>query len=133
LVVFESIRYESLPLTTRSLVEESIGPVLAVQPVRSGLNSALAARVRTGDGTFFVKGLPAGHRQAWTQQREADLAAHVASVAPALVTHVVARGWDVLVFAAVEARHADYRPGSPDIAATATLLQQIATIGAPPL
>lgn len=49
------------------------------------------------------------------------------------MTHVVARGWDVLVSAAVRARHADHRPGSPDVAATATLLRQLATIPAPPI
>jgi hypothetical protein len=132
-VVFASRRYESLPLTTRSLIEESIGPVLAVEPVKSGMNYALAARVRTVDGEFFVKGLPTDPHRVWTQQREADLAAHVASVAPALVTHVVARGWDVLVFTAVKARHADYRPGSPDVATTASLLRRLATIAAPPI
>ena len=128
-----NVRYESLPLTTRSLIEESTGPALAFHPVIGVRNNALAARLRTERGEFFVKGLPVDHRWVWTQQREADLTPHVAAVAPVVVTHVVAGGWDVLVFRAVAGRHADYRPGSPDVAAVASLMQQLATIAAPPL
>ena len=40
----------------------------------------------------------------------------VQAVAPRLLWHDQAAGWDVLAFEyIVGARHADYRPGSPDL------------------
>ena len=43
---------------------------------------------------------------------------HVAPVAPRLLWHAQAAGWDLLAFDYIDdARHADYRPGSADLPA----------------
>jgi hypothetical protein len=51
-----------------------------------------------GAGTVFVKGLPLGHPGAVRQQREAAINPYVRAVAPALLWHDRAAGWDLLAF-----------------------------------
>lgn len=67
------------------MIERRSGRVLEADPVPGGLNSAIAARVRTEAETLFVKGLPAGHPRVWTQSREAAINPHVHGIAPKLV------------------------------------------------
>ncbi|MCY0931518.1 aminoglycoside phosphotransferase [Streptomyces sp. H27-H1] len=112
------------------LIEAQTGPVLAYESVGAGLNSAVAARVRTADTTVFVKGLPRDHRRVWTQQREADIAPSVHRLAPNLLWHVQEAGWDLLAFTNVNGHHADYAPGSPDLPLVADAMTRLSSITA---
>ncbi|MFC3890607.1 aminoglycoside phosphotransferase [Lentzea rhizosphaerae] len=103
-----------------------------MRTVSAGANSPLAAVFETEEGRVFVKGMPSDSRGVASQAREAAVAPHVAGVAPRLLWHLPdAAGWDLLGFEYVDGRHADYTPGSPDIAATATLLTRIGEIEYP--
>src|SRR5271167_1575169 len=59
---------------------------------------------------------------------------HVRAVAPRLLWHDQAAGWDVLAFEYIGgARHADYRPGSPDLPRVIGAMHQLAAISCPDL
>ena len=67
----------------------------------------------------------------WTQRRETEIAPYLSGVAPDRADRLVADGWDVVVFAALDGHHADYAPASSDLAAVAVLLDAIAAIRCP--
>ncbi|MEU0786884.1 aminoglycoside phosphotransferase [Streptomyces sp. NPDC006173] len=124
-------RITELPDAVRSLVEKASGPITDIGIVEAGLNSSIAARVRTGKRTLFVKGLPLDHPRAWTQNREADIAPYVRDVAPELHWHVEASGWSLLGFHYLEGAHADYTPGSSDLSAVSVTMRQLSRLRAP--
>lgn len=125
------IAYRELPDSVQEHVGAIIGPVIAADSAAEGLNSSVAARLHTPGGRYFVKALPVAHRWAWTQQREAEVAPHVATVGAALIARIVEAGWDVLVFEALEGHRADYTPGSPDLGHVARLLARIGELRCP--
>ncbi len=88
----------------------------------------------TDAGVVFIKGLRADHPGAVRQGREAIINPHVRAVAPRLLWHDQAAGWDVLAFEYIDgARHADYRPGSPDPPRVTDAMHQLAAISCPDL
>lgn len=124
--------YEDLPSIVRTRVEELTGPVRQVTAASTGLNSAVAATLHTDGEAFFIKALPSDARWVWTQQREAEIAPYVRTVSAKFVGRMAAAGWDVLLFSALEPHHhADYTPGSADLAATAALLIDLGTLACP--
>ncbi|MFJ7969655.1 aminoglycoside phosphotransferase [Streptomyces sp. NPDC096324] len=124
-------RITELPDTARALIEKASGPIIDLGTVHTGLNSSIAAVVRTRRGTLFVKGLPLDHPRVWTQEREADIAVHVHSIAPRLCWHVEADGWSLLGFEHVEGGHADYTPGSSDLPAVSASMARLTELRAP--
>lgn len=124
-------RITELPDEVRSLIEKASGRITDIGTVHAGLNSSIAARVRTGGRTQFVKGLPLDHPRVWTQQREADIAPYVRDIAPELRWHVEANGWSLLGFQYVEGGHADFTPGSSDLPAVSAAMAQLARVPAP--
>ena len=125
------IPYQHLPTTVRTQVEDITGSIIAATSVGAGLNSSVATLLHTSTGHYFVKALPCEHRWAWTQAREADIAEHVRPVAPRLHARIVAEGWDVLVFEAVNGHQADYAPGSADLPHIAALIARIGELPCP--
>lgn len=126
-------RLTDVPGDVLAAIAQISGPVLKTEPVGSGFNSEIAARIHTDSGTVFVKGLRADHPRVWTQQREADINPHVQGIAPRLLWRLQPAGWDLLGFEAVEGRHADYTPGSPDVAAVAATLRRLGGVPCPDL
>ncbi|MEY2245967.1 aminoglycoside phosphotransferase [Streptomyces sp. BF23-18] len=124
-------RITELPAEVRSLIEKASGPITGTGTVHAGLNSTIAATVRTDTDALFVKGLPLSHPRVWTQQREADVAPYVRGVAPELRWHVEADGWSLLAFQYVEGGHADFTPGSSDLPAVSAAVAQLAELRAP--
>ncbi|MEY9988055.1 hypothetical protein ABIE67_000087 [Streptomyces sp. V4I8] len=121
-----------IPADVLALIEAvQAGPVLKAETLNAGLNSEIAARVHTADGTLFVKGLRQEHCRVWTQQREADVNWYVNGIAPALTWRIQAGGWDLLAFEDVPGRHADYAPGSSDLPLVAEVIGRLSTIQAP--
>ncbi|MGP9021182.1 aminoglycoside phosphotransferase [Streptomyces sp. BR1] len=110
-----AVDFDDLPSPARTAIEAETGQILQAETISAGLNSALSVRIHTAAGAVFLKGLRTDHRWAWTQQREADINPYVTPLAPRLLFHVVADGWDVLGFEAIDGHHADYSPGSPDL------------------
>lgn len=126
-----SIAFDGLPSGARTAIESETGSILRIENVSTGLNSSLSALAHTAGGVVFLKGLRADHRWVWTQQREADINLYVAPLAPRLLFHVIADGWDVLGFEAIDGHHADYSPGSPDLPKISDALQDLASLPCP--
>lgn len=127
----DRISYWNLPPVVRNTIEETTGAVTSAAPVGAGLNSSVAAVVRTPQGRYFVKALPTDHRWVWTQAREAEIAPYLTAVAPALQARIVVQDWDVLVFEALHGSQADYTPGSADLDRVAHLLTRIGDVPCP--
>ncbi|MCQ4045765.1 aminoglycoside phosphotransferase [Streptantibioticus rubrisoli] len=125
------VLFDDLPKAVREAVEAQTGPILKVEAISAGLNSALSARVHTATRSVFLKGLPSDHRWVWTQQREASINPYVVPLAPHLLWQVETGGWNVLGFEAIDGHHADYRPDSPDLAMVAQALRQLGEIPCP--
>lgn len=109
------VDWEDMPEGVRDAVESQAGRVLKAETASEGLNCEVAASLHTLTGKAFVKGLRSDHPRVWTQRMEAMINPWVLEVAPRLLWHVQAGGWDVLGFEHVEGRHADYSPGSRDL------------------
>lgn len=125
------ITWAQLPLAARSAVFEATGPVLAARNASDGVNSAIAARLRTQQGDVFVKGVPLDHPQIRTQQREADINPLLPGSCPRLLWRVCAGGWDLLGFELLDARRADYQPGSPDLPLVVDALTELSATRTP--
>jgi hypothetical protein len=128
----QRVGWNELPLPLREAVAARTGPVRSARTVSGGFNSALAVVLDTPGGRVFVKGIRGDHRGVVTQGREALVNAVVRPVAPALLWHLPdVAGWNVLGFECVEGRHADYRPGSADVAAVVAALDALAEVPCP--
>jgi hypothetical protein len=126
--------WEQLEEPVRLAIEARTGRVRAARTVSAGLNSQLATVLDTDAGTVFVKGLRVDHPGVVRQGREAMINPFVRTVAPRLLWHDRAAGWDVLAFEYVDGvRHADYRPGSPDLPRVIDAMHRLAAIGCPDL
>ncbi|MFI6687122.1 aminoglycoside phosphotransferase [Streptomyces sp. NPDC050485] len=126
-----TVDFDDLPAAIRTAIEAKTGPILKAETISAGLNSSLSARIRTVTGAVFLKGLRTGHRWVWTQQREADINPYVTLLAPRLLFHVTADGWDILGFEAIAGHHADYSPGSPDLPKVIDAMRQLGEIPCP--
>jgi hypothetical protein len=130
--VVERIHWEDLPRGTREAIERHTGIVSSARTVSEGFNSAIAAVLTTETGSVFVKGLHREHRRRGTQDMEALINPYAARVSPRLLWRVEGE-WDVLGFEVVDGRHADYRPGSPDLAKIAGTMAELGTLRCPDL
>jgi hypothetical protein len=129
--VEQRIPWESLPGSLKQAIEARTGTITAGRTMTAGQNSPLAAVVDTPAGRVFVKGLPSEHRKVITQDREAAVAPLVAAVSPALLWHFDEAGWNVLGYQYAPGRHANYRPGSPDVSQVVELMEALSRIPAP--
>ncbi|MEU7200233.1 aminoglycoside phosphotransferase [Streptomyces sp. NPDC045470] len=126
-------RLNDVPSDVLAAIAEATGPVLKAEPLTSGFNSEIAARIHTEHGLVFVKGLRADHPRVWTQQREADINPHVQGIAPRLLWRLQPIGWDLLGFEYADGHHADYAPGSPDVPLVAATLRRLGQVPCPDL
>ncbi len=124
----ERIAWEDLADDLKSAIEKRTGPILHAQTMTAGQNSPVSAAVTTADGKTFVKGLPAGGRQAASQHREAAVAPLVRHLSPNLLWQFEDAGWHVLGYEHIDGRHADYSPGSPDPEALVPLMLALGEI-----
>lgn len=127
----QRIAWEDLPHALKQVIQARTGTITAARTMTSGQNSPLAAVLDTPTGRFFVKGLPSGHRKVITQDREAAVAPLVTAISPALLWHLDEAGWNVLGYQYAPGRHADYRPGSPDLDQIAWLMNTLSLIQVP--
>lgn len=127
----ERIQWHDLPGSLKNAISARTGPITSGHAVADGLNSPLAAVIDTATAKVFVKGLPSGHRQAKTQLREAAAAPLVGGISPELLWQFDEAGWNVLGFAHLEGRAADYRSGSPDLQLIIDLMTTLAAVEVP--
>jgi hypothetical protein len=123
--VEQRVAWNDLPEPLKAAITARTGPVTTARTMTAGQNSPLAAVVGTLAGRVFVKGIPSGHRKVISQDREAAVAPLVGAVSPALLWHFDEAGWNVLGYQYAPGRHADYRPGSPDLDLIARLMNTL--------
>ena len=114
-----------------SAIQPHTGPVTAIRRTTHGTNSDLTAVVECEKGPFFVKAVrdrPGGRRDSLLRERQ--IAPALTHLSPRLLWDVEADGWLVLGYQAVDARHADLAPGSPDLP---LVVDTVARIGRVPL
>jgi hypothetical protein len=115
----------------RDLIEKETGPITAVTELAEGRNSEISVIVHAGTEATFVKGRRAGHRWAWTQERERIINPLVRHVSAALKWSAVSDDWNLLGFECIPGEHADYCPGSPDVPKVIDALLQLQGIACP--
>lgn len=123
--------WDQLDASARALIEAHTGRVHTAHTAAAGKNSQIAVLLATDSGAVFVKGIRTDERQVVTQHREAAINPHVRAVSPRLLWHVEDAGWNLLGFEHLAGRHADYRPGSPDLGPVIDTMAKLATSTAP--
>ena len=68
-----------------------------------------------------------------TQSREAAINPYVRAIGAQLLWEAEVDAWNLLGFAYLDGRHADYRPGSPDIAKVVVTMGRLASLPCPDL
>ncbi|WP_083597969.1 phosphotransferase [Actinomadura madurae] len=101
-------------------IKAHTGSICEVEPAPAGNHADIAATVRGVGGRKFVKaarkiGPGTDGPEVRSLRWEATINPHVTEYAPRLHWTVEAGGWLVLGFEHVQARHADYTPGSTDL------------------
>lgn len=130
----QRVDWTDLDPAARDLIEGHTGPVLAAETAAEGHNSQIAAVLHTaGVGKVFVKGLRLDVRGVVTQHREAVVNPWVRPLSPALLWAAEDAGWSLLGFEHAPGRHADYRPGSPDIPLVVDAMARLARLRCPDL
>lgn len=129
----DRIHWADLPAAVRAQVEHHTGTIHAATTMSEGKNSAIAAVLDTESGRVFVKGLRVDYPRRWTQEMEALINPAVAGISPRLLLRHVGEEWDLLVFEAVDGRHANYEPGSPDLPLLVDTMARLGTIPCPDL
>ncbi|MCF2527047.1 phosphotransferase [Yinghuangia soli] len=114
------------------LLQRHIGTITAHRPPHAGYMSDLLLFVDTDAQRYFVKGQrnrPGGRLD--SLKREEAINPFVRPVAPSLRQRIEDADWYILVFDAVEGRHASFLPGSSDLPAVAGALDRVGSIRAP--
>lgn len=102
-------QFNDLPDAARRAVEQEIGPVMASRPAGGATESGVAALLVTGDGTVYVKAVPADDEQAlFSQGREAIARPYLPECAPQMLSYIKAGGWSLVIYEAVDGEHLDY-------------------------
>lgn len=127
------VHWQDLPTETRAAVEQHTGPVLEATTASAGMNSGIAATVRTADALLFVKGIPTDHPQARHQELEAAINPHLPPASPRILWRVQTGGWDLLGYERIAGRHADYAPSSPDLPLVTDALTELQRTRCPDL
>lgn len=117
-----------------AMLRPHTGEVTEVRRTERGFSSDLTALVVCEAGSFFVKAVrnrQGGRFDSLTRERL--ISPHVRSLSPALRWAAENPGWVALGFEAVDGRHADLKPGSPDLSAVVGLVDRIGRLELPPV
>jgi hypothetical protein len=114
-----------------ALIERHTGEITATNHTARGYSSDVTVIVECAGGPLFVKAVREPSQHESSLAREAAINPYVRSVSPALRWQLRERGWIVLAFDAVPGDHADFTPGSPDLAAVTDAIDAIGTIDCP--
>lgn len=130
--------WTDLPPEVLGPIKAHTGPIRSVEPAAAGNHADIAATVDAADGRLFVKaarktGPGADGPEVRSLRWEAAVNPHVTEYAPRLHWTVEAGGWLVLGFEHVQARHADYTPGSADLDALAKVIDGLQAHPLPPV
>ena len=123
--------FSELPLRVHEAVESYTGPLTGCIPAPAGNHAQIAETLCTGNGRVFVKGTrllpePYGGAEAWSLRNEAVVNTFASPYAPELLWQIELDDWLLLGFEHIDGRHADYSPGSPDLALVAEVYEWLA-------
>jgi hypothetical protein len=124
-----------LPTDLWSAIHAETGPISYIEPASAGNHADIAATLHTASGRMFVKAAkkPPGKEgpEVRSLRWEALINPYVTEFAPRLLWQAAAGEWLALGFEHVETRHADYSPGSPDLAILAKTLHALQSAPCP--
>ena len=123
-----------MELPYKDLILPYTGPIIDMRPVQGGSGFSTTALVTSGEGEFFVKGVPnrPGGRLD-SVVREGLINPALTDIAPTLRWQVDGQPWFVLGFDVVHGRVAEYTPGEDhDLSQVVGLIDQIAAVELPP-
>lgn len=124
--------WSDLPPEALDAITAHAGPIRSIEPAPAGNHADIAATVHAAGNRLFVKAArkttpdqdgPEVRSLRW----EAAINPHVTEYAPRLHWTVEAGGWLVLAFEHVQARHAAYTPGSPDLDTLTKIIDSLQT------
>ncbi|WP_344478702.1 phosphotransferase [Nonomuraea monospora] len=124
-----NIDWDGLPYGLQRAVREHTGRVTGSRPDK-GQRSDFNATLETASGLVFAKGAYQPLFAA-SLRNEAATVAWVSRIAPRLLWRIDVEGWVMLGFEHVNGRHADYRPGSPDLPLLANAVAQLSKVPLP--
>lgn len=125
--------WDKLTAPVRAAVESHTGPVRAAATTPAGKNSAIAAILNAERGRVFLKGLRSADPRVASQERESAVSPYVGPLSPKLLWQTEVDGWNLLGFQAAPGRHADYSPGSADLAKVIDAMRRLALVWCPDL
>ncbi|GAB3207012.1 hypothetical protein SAMN02745673_04947 [Marinactinospora thermotolerans DSM 45154] len=117
-----------------NLIRPHTGHITRTRVVTGGYGTATTFTVTAERGTWFVKATPnrpGGHLDA--ARREAAVGPFVTTVSPEIRFTVEDPDWFVVGFEHIDARPADFTPGSPDLPLLVDVLDRLAAIPLPPV
>ncbi|WP_331771011.1 aminoglycoside phosphotransferase (plasmid) [Embleya sp. NBC_00888] len=143
------VGWDRLPVRVREAVRGRLGVQPVVADTVGGANCGASAVLTLPDGrTVFVKaqrererrpapvlvGAPAGEVSGWwgshwepvdELDQEERVNAFLPASAPRVLWRLEVAGWHLLAFEGIDGRHADYTPGSPDLALVVDALAEL--------
>jgi hypothetical protein len=121
--------WTDLPDEVRTTIQAHTGTVTHVDPAPLGNHADVAGTLHSSTGRTFMKAArkldDKDGTEVWSLRNEAVINPYVTEFAPRLRWQVEAGGWLALGFEHIDGRHADYSPGSPDLAILAKTLQAL--------
>jgi len=129
--------WSDLPPEVLAEVEARTGAIHAVEPAPAGNHADIAATVHAAGRLFIKAARKSAPDEDGAEVRslrwEAAINPHVTEYAPGLHWTLETGGWLVLAFEHVQARHADYTPGSPDLEVLAKIIDGLQERPLPPV
>jgi hypothetical protein len=125
--------WHRVPETVRSAVEDRTGPVRSARDSGAGQSSAFTVVLNTASGAVFVKGVRTDDPESVAQAREAAVNPCVRAISAPLRWQLAVDGWTLLGFDHIGGRHADFRPGSADVARLVTTMRYLGSRPSPDL
>ncbi|NUU20636.1 MAG: aminoglycoside phosphotransferase [Streptomycetaceae bacterium] len=148
--------WQQLPAEVHIAVEKRLGSAYTVQTSDAGANNGTNATLTLTDSTrLFIKGQfgraprefldpvadPQDGSDWWGADwgpvdqlnEEARINPYLPAASPRVLWREEVADWHLVAFEWIDGRHADYRPGSPDIAATAQALADLGACRIPPI
>lgn len=132
------IDWTDLPPQVMAAIEARTGPIREHRAAPAGNHAEIASTIDTTGSQVFVKaarktGQNADGPEVRSLRWEAAINPYVIEYAPRLLWSLEAGGWLVLGFEHVQARHADYSPGSTDLEVLAKAIDAFQTLRYPPV
>lgn len=127
--------WTELPRQVREGIEARTGPIHTIEAAPTGDHADIASTVHTSGGRMFVKAArklpdrdgPEVRSLRW----EAAINPYVSEFAPGLVWEIEDERWLVLGYEHIQARHADYSPGSADLVLLAKTVEALQSLPCP--